>query len=335
MPATRNPRSRNIVVTFVIALGLVATATTPAWAAPPDAATLVSPANGSTSATAAPLLRATASDPDGGDLQVTFEGRKAGATVPGAPADPFTIVALPDTQNYTYLNRQGTITQQTQWAVSTRGALKTAFVVQLGDLVSEYDNLTQWGYTSAGLAVLDAAGLPNSVIPGNHDFNNATGAITPYDNYFPPTRYSTASWTPTSSVYGGYLGQNQFGADPIDRRNFDNYSLFTAGGQDFLVLNLEWEAPQYALDWADRVIAAYPARTVIMTTHSFVTVNGNRRTVAERPGGTPAATMWSNFVATHCSIRLVLSGHEHNGDAGEARRTDNNSCGQPVQQYFR
>ena len=93
-----------------------------------------------------------ASDPDGGDLQVTFEGRKAGATVPGAPADPFTIVAIPDTQNYTYLNRQGTITQQTQWAVSTRSALNTAFVVQLGDLVSEYDNLTQWGHTSTGFS---------------------------------------------------------------------------------------------------------------------------------------------------------------------------------------
>ena len=30
----------------------------------------------------------------------------------------------------------------------------------------------------------------------------------------------------------------------------------------------------------------------------------------------------------------MLSGHEHNGNAGEARRTDNNSCGQPVQQIM-
>jgi PKD repeat protein len=334
MPTTRNPRSRNTIVTFVVALGLVATVATPAWAAPPDDATLVAPANGSTSTTAAPLLRVAASDPDGGQLQVTFQGRKAGATVPGTPADPFTIVAIPDTQNYTYLNRQGTITQQTQWAVSTRSALNTAFVVQLGDLVSEYDNLTQWGYTSTGFSVLDNAGLPNAVVPGNHDFNNATGAITPYDDYFPTTRYSAASWTPSSTVYGGYLGQNQFGPDPIDRRNFDNYSLFTAGGQDFLVLGLEWEAPQYALDWADRVIAAHPTRTVIMFTHSFVNIDGTRRTTAQRPGGTPAATLWSTFVATHCSIKLVLSGHEHNGNAGEARRTDNNTCGQPVQQIM-
>ena len=151
----------------------------------PDDATLVAPANGSTSTTAAPLLRVAASDPDGGELQVTFQGRKAGATVPGTPADPFTIVAIPDTQNYTYLNRQGTITQQTQWAVSTRSQLNTAFVVQLGDLVSEYDNLTQWGHTSTAFSVLDNAGLPNAVVPGNHDFNNATGAITPVRHLLP------------------------------------------------------------------------------------------------------------------------------------------------------
>ena len=30
----------------------------------------------------------------------------------------------------------------------------------------------------------------------------------------------------------------------------------------------------------------------------------------------------------------MLSGHEHNGDAGEARRSDHNTCGQPVQQIL-
>ena len=65
--------------------------------------------------------RCDATDPDGGPLQVRFEGRRRGATVPAPGAgSPFSIVALPDTQNYTYSNRQGTITQQAQWAVNTR-----------------------------------------------------------------------------------------------------------------------------------------------------------------------------------------------------------------------
>ncbi|MFF2372334.1 PKD domain-containing protein [Agromyces sp. NPDC058110] len=316
------------------ALLIVALAPAPAFAAPPAPASLVAPADGTTTTTTAPNLQVTATDPDGGPVSVSFEGRVKGATVPtSGNADPFTIVAIPDTQNYTYLNRQGTILQQAQWIVNTKAQLKTAFAVQLGDLVSEYPNATQWGHVSNGLAPLDAA-VPYSVLPGNHDFDNATGAVGPYDTWFPPQRFAGAAWTTATSRYGGYLGQNQFGADPIDRRNMDNYALFTAGGRDFLVLNLEWEAPQYALDWAHRVLAAHPDRIAIMATHSFININGNRRTTAERPGGTSTAAMWTNFVSTHCQIRLVLSGHEHNGNAGEARRTDANACGQPVLQVM-
>ena len=202
-------------------------------------------------------------------------------------------------------------------------------VVQLGDLVSEYDNLTQWGHVSNGLKPLDDANLPNTVVPGNHDFNNATGAFTQYDSFFPPSRYAGKPWTPSTSRYGGYMGQNLFGPDPVDRRNMNNFALFSAGGRDFLVLNLEWEAPQYALDWATKVLDAYPDRIAIMVTHSFVSLNGQRRTTAERPGGTPANTMWNNFVSQQCSIRLVLNGHFHDGNLGEANRSDLNSCGQP------
>ena len=114
----------------------------------------------------------------------------------------------------------------------------------------------------------------------------------------------------------------------------DSYSLFSAGGRDFLILNLEFEAPTYALDWADKVLAAHPDRIAIMITHSFLTVDGSRRTTPQSTGGTAPSRMWSDFVATHCQIRMVLSGHEHNGDLGEARRTDNNVCGQPVQQML-
>ncbi|WP_353650900.1 PKD domain-containing protein [Nakamurella sp. A5-74] len=307
----------------------------PVAAAPPLTPVLVGPTDGGTTSSTAPTLSVTATDPDGGAVPVRFEGRKLGATTPApGTGDPFTLVALPDTQNYTYGDRQATIPQQTEWIASTRTALKTAFVVQLGDLVSDWFNPQQWQYISDGLRVLDNAGIPNSVVPGNHDFDNVAQDVGPYDTWFPVSRYANASWNGPAARYGGFLGQNQFGADAVDRRNMDNYSLFTAGGRDFLVLNLEWEAPQYALDWAHRVLTAYPDRLAIMVTHSFVTVAGGRRTTAERTGGTPTATLWSDFVAQHCSIRVVLSGHEHSGDAGEARRTDTNSCGNPVPQIL-
>ena len=87
----------------------------------PNKAVLVGPANGATTAGTSPTL------------QVTFEGRVKGATVPGGPTgERFTVVVLPDTQNYTYAGRQGTITAQAHWAVANRSALNIAFVAQLG-----------------------------------------------------------------------------------------------------------------------------------------------------------------------------------------------------------
>ncbi|MFE1664620.1 PKD domain-containing protein [Microbacterium sp. P02] len=266
---------------------------------------------------------------------MTFEGRVKGATVAGpAAAEPFTIVALPDIQNYTSAARAPIIAQQAQWVVDNRAAMNTQFVVQLGDLVSDWAFAGHWPYASAGLKVLDDNHVPNAVVPGNHDFDNATGAHVAYDTWFPPSRYADATWTPSSARYGGYMGQNQFGQDAADRQNMNNYSLFTAGGQDWLVLGLEWEASADVLAWADRVLAAHPDRQVVMFTHAFVNLSGSRRTVAQRPGGTPPETTWQSFVRTHCQIRLVLNGHEHNGDLGESRRVDDNACGKPVQQIM-
>ncbi|WP_157535725.1 PKD domain-containing protein [Microbacterium sp. Root166] len=312
-------------------LSLVAAA--PAQAAPP-AVTLVSPADGAAVGTSTPLVVSVA-DADGDAASVTFEGRKKGLTVPGpTSSEPFSIAVVPDTQNYTYNNRWPTMNQQSQWLVDNRERLDLAFTVHVGDLVSEYTNPAQWQLVSAALKILDDANMPNSVVPGNHDFDNATGAVGPFDQYFPVSRYADAVWNTASTRYGGHLGQSQFGADPIDRRNFDNYALFTAGGTDFLVLNLEWEAPTYALEWADRVLAAHPDRTVIMVTHSFLTVSGSRWTGTQRPGGTSQAQLWNNFVSTHCQIRVVIAGHEHNGNEGEASRTDANTCGRPVHQLM-
>ena len=251
-----------------------------------------------------------------------------------AETDPFSIVLIPDTQNYTYGNRTAYLNQQMDWIVASKDQLNTKFVAHLGDLVSEYDNTSQWSIVSAAMKRVDDAGIPNSVIPGNHDFNNATRAFPEYNSHFPVSRYSQAAWNSSSARYAGYLGENQFGPDEVDRQNMNSYTLVSAGGRDLLILNLEFEAPTYALNWADRVLAAHPDRIAIMVTHSFLALDGSRRTTPQSAGGTAPSRMWSDFVETHCQVRMVLSGHEHNGDLGEARRTDNNVCGEPVHQIL-
>lgn len=334
MPRQPLPRLTALACATVTALVVSMALPAAASAAPPAAATLVGPPDGGTTASVAPTLSVTAADPDGDSLDVTFEGRELGATVPGdSNGEPFTLVVLPDTQNYSYAN-QGVLDTQLAWVRDSVDELDTAFVIQVGDLVSEWDIPRHWNNISGAFEILDDAAVPYAVLPGNHDFDNVTGDMGVFNSHFPPTRFSAAAWNTATTRYGGYLGQDQFGSDPIDRGNADNYALFSAGGTDFLLLNLEWEAPGYALDWADRVIDAHPDRTVIMTTHSFLSVTGQRSTTPQRPGGTSTSALWNTFVSTHCQIRLVLSGHANSGDLGEANRVDDNQCGQPVQQIL-
>jgi len=254
---------------------------------------------------------------------------------PAAADDPapFTFLVVPDTQNYvSSVANDPVMAAQTQWIVDHRAELNLAFVAGLGDIVGVETSTLQWQRASDHLAVLDAAGVPNSVIPGNHDIDLATGQALRYQQFFPPSRYSGASWNSPAASYGGYLGQNQFGPDEVDRQNLDSYSLFSASGLDFLVLNLEYNPPDAALAWARRVLAAYPQRRAILVTHSYVDVSGALSTqVLRADGGNSGQDLWDDLVSTSCSIFLVVNGHFYDDDESEARRTDTNSCGQPVQ----
>ena len=247
----------------------------------------------------------------------------------------FTLAVLPDTQNYVSTSANRAIMgAQTQWLVDNRAALNLAFVSHLGDIVGVSTSATQWQYASQYMRTLDDAGVPSSVLPGNHDMVVDTGEAPEYRQWFPVGRYTNGSWNGPAARYGGYLGQNQFGPDPVDRQNLDNFALVTAGGLDLLILNLEFDAPDYAVDWAKRVLAAYPQRRAILVTHAFLNTAGTIDTALQRPGGNSPAQLWSKLVAPSCQIFLVLNGHFHDGDRSEARRTDTNSCGRPVHEVL-
>ena len=63
---------------------------------------------------------------------MNFSGRE----VTGAPADDFTIIAMPDTQYYS-ASFPATYISQTQWIVDNRATRNIAFVTQLGDCVDK------------------------------------------------------------------------------------------------------------------------------------------------------------------------------------------------------
>ncbi len=254
----------------------------------------------------------------------------------GAPGDtdPFTLVVVPDTQKYALSpTLHQTIGAQTQWIVDRRNDLNVKFAVQVGDLVENWNNATEWGRVSGHFQTLDTAALPYAVLSGNHDMSQ-TGLAPRFGEYFGPSRFVNAAWNSESVRYGGYLGDNQFGPDPVDRFNQNNYALLTAGGMDLLLLQLEFESPAYSLAWAQKVIDAHPNRRVIVSTHGFIHTGGNRSNTVLRTDGKSANQVWDELIYPNCNVFMVLNGHWHDGDIGEARRTDANACGTPVHQIL-
>ena len=326
-------RARRGLVAFAagaLVLGLVSPAQ--ASGAAPGVAVLVGPAAGATNVASGSQLQVRATDADDARVDVTFH---AAARTPGTPGTgaPFTLMLMPDTQNYVSTGANTDIMrQQTQWIADTKTQLNTVFVAHLGDIVGVDTSTVQWQRASQYMAILDDAHIPSAVLPGNHDMNLTTGEAPLYEQYFPVSRYANAAWNSSSASYGGYLGQSQFGADPVDRQNMDNYALFSAGGMDFLLLSLEFNAPDYVVDWAKRVLAAYPDRRAIISTHSYIWMTGELTTqVARLDGGNSGVDLWNKLVRPSCSVFLVVNGHFSDATTAEARRTDTNACGKPVQ----
>ncbi len=306
----------------------------PAFAAgaPPAAPVLVAPTSGASAPPGTPLT-VQASDPDDASVEVVFHGAPRGAVPPPGVGDPFTFAVLPDTQNYVITPTNNPImTAQAQWFVAQQDPLDLAFVAGVGDIVDNYTSDAQWTRASDNLAIMDAGGVPNSVLPGNHDFNLATGDFTKYNQYLPVSRYRDATWNSPAASYGGYYGQHQFGPDAADRQNMDNYALFTAGGMEFLLLNLELNPPDDVLAWAQRVLTAHPNRRAIVATHAYVNVSGafSLQVLRTDVPGNSGAAIWQKLVQPNCNVFLVVNGHFTDLLDGEANRTDLNACGRPV-----
>jgi len=90
--------------------------------------------------------------------------------------------------------------------------------------------------------------MPFDVLPGNHDFlpggQDATAAS--FNQYFGVSRLTGRNH------YGGHYGSN----------NSNDYQLFSAGGMDFILVNLAYRsvADPAVLAWADGLLETYPDR---------------------------------------------------------------------------
>ncbi|MCV2394482.1 metallophosphoesterase [Actinotalea sp. M2MS4P-6] len=264
--------------------------------------------------------------------QAADGARAQDVTGPGgaAPAadlgSRFTLAVLPDTQFYSRYDAdfQGTYSDnpfdvQTRFIADHADELNIAFVTHLGDVVDQERHPEQWQAADRAMSILEAANVPYSIAPGNHDVLEPDEAVvdTDYDltaepflQTFGPTRAAAEN----ASTYRG--------SDPT---GLSQYHVFSAEGQQFLVLALTWRASDATIAWANDVIAAHPTLPVILTTHQLIDIRAEGSDSLETDYG---LKLWDELIAPNDQVFLTLNGHFH----GTANQTKLNEAGHPVTQ---
>lgn len=217
------------------------------------------------------------------------------------PAESFTVVLIPDTQNYSE-KFPDTYLTQTRWIRNLAACTNVKFAIHLGDIVQYSDAEQEWRIADRAHRQLDGC-VPYSVLPGNHD--GAPGNTALYNKYFPPERFEAYCY------YGGHKDDN----------NDNNYCFFHAAGMTFMVLSLEYNPRDETLAWADGVVNAHPECRVILATHTYMTPKGRNKT---------GNHVWNRFVRKHENIFMVLSGHV----LGVAHQTSLNDAGGRVHEIL-
>jgi hypothetical protein len=257
---------------------------------PPNPPVLINPPENAFVYDTSTHLRVQVSDPESDSLNVTFYVKPLS----------FTLVHIPDTQRI--LGNQG-LHGITTWIANHRVDQNIPYAVQVGD-ITEGGNTSEWESASTAMAVLEdplatglADGVPYGILAGNHD------SIQNFDTYFGVNRFS-GRW-----YYGGHYPSSS---------NQNNYSLFSAGGMDFIAINLSDCPLPDEVDWADGLLETYGDRRGIVSTHTIFPW-------VAAPTWHPCGESIFNALSHNPNFFLLLGGHcrteAWRQDAGESGTT--------------
>ena len=253
----------------------------------------------------------------------------AGGVVGLVEAANFRISVLPDTQFYSdtgddgsvYFGLEDPFNYQVQWIVDNIENRGTEFVIHLGDIVDDSDEVGQWVFADAAmrrlddaLQPLDAAGIPYGVVRGNHD-GPIVGDATFLD-WFGPDRFSGK---PT------YRGSGPYG--------FNSYHVFEVQGQPFLVLLTDWTMDAAEVAWARSILEVFPKVPTIFVSHQIIGAVDSSIVPATANNATDTGNgefLWDALIKDHDQVFLTLNGHL----ATAAWRVKSNAAGNDVLQVL-
>ncbi|MFC8796817.1 metallophosphoesterase [Promicromonospora sp. NPDC057138] len=234
----------------------------------------------------------------------------------------FSLVHYTDTQ---YLS-EGAVEQETaeeraiwakgytgvvDWIVDNAEERKIAYVAHTGDIIE--NNIRAFGpeledqvhgeleFASAAQGRIDAAGIPNGVVAGNHDNQSGTNPEL-YDQYFGPERYEELAEGWADATYGGTMTPGS---------NENHYDLFSAGGLDFVVVGLSYGVTRGEAEWAASIFDRYSDRNGILLTHDYLEPSPSPDGRGASFGGSDGPLLYNLLVKDNPNVFLVLAGHRH------------------------
>ena len=234
----------------------------------------------------------------------------------------YTFAVIPDTQivaENDVTKGQTNLAKLYDWIVANKESKNIQFVFGLGD-VTDNNNDAEWTLAQTQNEKLLAAGIPYSVVRGNHDLS-WYGKDKEAENY-------------TVDDYTNYIGTEayraQFGGFYSEDNVANSWTTLEVAGIKYLMITLDWGAKDAILNWASDIIYQHPDHNVIITTHAYLFRDGT--TIDDGDLVPPSANggvndgddMWDKLVSKHENIVLVMSGHDPNENIIVNRSTGDN-----------
>jgi hypothetical protein len=226
--------------------------------------------------------------------------------LPPLPEGAFSIVAIPDTQQYASSSPE-TFEALMHWILDNQEAQQIKFVSQVGDIVDKNSDPDQWEVARRSMMMLHGK-VPFAIAPGNHDMVTSNGDSSNFQKAFPASLFEEFDW------YGGSL-----------KDNANSWQTFSAGGMDFLIVHVECNAPDEVLAWVDGVLTDHPKHRAIVTTHMYLGPHEKPRESKDyyeaakgrmvwkkchgKAGNTPQE-MWEKCFSKHPNVFMILAGDQ-------------------------
>lgn len=266
-----------------------------------------------------------------------------------APAEPYSFVIIPDTQNYTkYEKNQEHFVAMTQWIVENIDEHNIVLVLQEGDLVEQnaileggghgfgdQNGIEQWVAAKRAIALLDGH-VPYILCTGNHDYGirRAEDRQTHFNTFFAPTDNPLVSDGRGGGILRG-MGPNAFGARTLENAYFE---LTGPDGRDFLIVVVEFGPRAAAVAWAKQIAdrPEFADHTAILLTHTYLNHDDTYDTSPANYGiGHDAfggQALWDELVGPSANFEMVFNGHIGGDQVGY--RVDTNAGGRDVHQML-